>query len=64
MAGHPCSGLNSQGKFRGYGRSRSGNFMRTDDYARCTGECWKEGKQIETNIIMTCISWHPEQVHA
>eukprot|EP00972_Heterocapsa_arctica_P004574 679894-Heterocapsa_arctica.AAC.1 len=55
MARHPCSGLNFQGKFRGHGRSRLEHFLRTGDYERCTGECWKEGKQAETNVIMTSI---------
>eukprot|EP00972_Heterocapsa_arctica_P103633 15271646-Heterocapsa_arctica.AAC.1 len=57
MARHPCSGLKFQGKCRGYGRSRLGNCLRTGDYARCTGECWKEGKQAETNISMTFNSY-------
>eukprot|EP00972_Heterocapsa_arctica_P050235 7388069-Heterocapsa_arctica.AAC.1 len=57
MAGHPCSGLKFQGKFRGYARSRLINFQRTDDYARYTGERWKERKQLETNIIMAFISY-------
>eukprot|EP00972_Heterocapsa_arctica_P014317 2107008-Heterocapsa_arctica.AAC.1 len=42
VARHTCSGLNCQGKFKGYGRSMLGNIMKNGDYARCTCECWKE----------------------
>eukprot|EP00972_Heterocapsa_arctica_P067881 10021134-Heterocapsa_arctica.AAC.1 len=63
MARHPCSGLNFQGKIRGYGRSRLGHFLRTGDYARFTDECWKEGKQAETNILMMFISYGTQNRH-